>query len=222
MANDNATAAAAAASEYPFAPDPAIFVILSGPSGAGKSTVMDCFMKTYGTDFVRCLSATTRAPRPKKVGDEQTMEQNGVDYLFLADAEFDKRIAENGFLEHAVVFGKSKYGTPRAFVEENLAAGKSVVKDVDVQGAAQVRKTFPAAVHVFLTAPSAAEIERRLRGRGSDPEEVILRRLAEGQREWSKWRDFDYVVLNDVPEKAAERLANVVAAERLRIARCHK
>lgn len=195
-------------SAWPSLPPPARLLVVSGPSGAGKSTVINraCAVEP---SLVRCLSCTTRAPRGT--------ERDGVDYWFLDQAEFDRRAAAGGFLEHAVVFGKASYGTPRAFVEEQLAAGRSVVKDVDVQGAAQIRASFPAAIHVFLVPPDPAEVERRLRGRGTDADEVVRRRLAEAEREVARWRDYDHLIVNADVEAAARDLLAVLRAEALRI-----
>lgn len=195
-------------SAWPTLPPSPRLLVVSGPSGAGKSTVIRraCELEPA---LVRCLSCTTRPPR----GDER----DGIDYWFLAQDEFDRRAAAGGFLEHAVVFGKASYGTPRTFVEESLAAGRSVVKDVDVQGAAQIRATFPAAVHVFLVTPDRAEVERRLRGRGTDSEDTVRRRLDEMEREVSRWRSYDYLIVNADVERAAQDLLAVLRASALRI-----
>ena len=195
---------------WPILPSPARLLVVSGPSGSGKSTVIQraCALEP---GLVRCLSCTTRAPRGT--------ERDGVDYWFLTQAEFDRRAAEGGFLEHAVVFGKASYGTPRTFVEEQLAAGRSVVKDVDVQGAALIRHSFPQAVHIFLIPPNAADVERRLRGRGTDAEDVVARRLAEAEREVSHWRAYDHLIVNAEVERAAADLLAVLRASALRIPR---
>ncbi len=198
------------AAAFPARRDPAMFVVLSGPSGAGKSTLMDRFVREQ-SDFERCLSVTTRPPRGS--------ESDGVDYVFVSEAEFARRIEADELLEHAQVFGKHSYGTPRDFVERSLAAGRSVIKDVDVQGAFTIRGTFPAAVHVFVVPPSRAEIERRLRSRGTESEESIKRRLAEAGRELQMWDRYDYLIINDEIERAVAELAAIVRAERLRVHR---
>jgi guanylate kinase len=154
---------------------------------------------------------TTRPPRGT--------EQDGVDYHFVDEAEFVRRIDAGAMLEHAQVFGKNRYGTLRAVVEGHLAAGRGVLKDMDVQGAVQVRTTFPAAVQVFVVPPTRAEIERRLRGRGTDAEDVIARRLEEADRELAHWRGYDYLVVNDDVERAVDDLEAIVRAERLRTSR---
>ncbi len=193
---------------WPSLPPPARLLVVSGPSGAGKSTVIQraCAVEPQ---LVRCLSCTTRAPRGS--------ERDGVDYWFLSQEEFDRRAQAGGFLEHAVVFGKASYGTPRAFIEEQLAAGRSVIKDVDVQGAAQIRVSFPQALQIFLIPPDPAEVERRLRGRGTDAPEVVARRLAEAAREVAHWRDYDHLIVNAEVERAAADLLAVLRASALRI-----
>jgi len=193
---------------WPSLPPAPRFLVVSGPAGAGKSTVIQRACALEPT-LVRCLSCTTRAPRGS--------ERDGVDYWFISQDEFDHRAAAGVFLEHAVVFGKASYGTPRAFVEQQLAAGMSVVKDVDVQGAAQIRRTFPAAVHVFLVPPESAEVERRLRGRGTDSAEVVARRLAEVEHEVARWRDYDHLNVNADADRAAADLLAVLRASALRI-----
>jgi guanylate kinase len=195
---------------FPSHRTPALFIVLSGPSGAGKSTLMERFVREH-TDFVRCLSVTTRPPRGT--------EQDGVDYVFVSDAEFESRIEGGELLEHAQVFGKHSYGTPRDFVERQLASNCSVIKDVDVQGAFTIRGTFPAAIHVFVVPPSRTEIERRLRCRGTESPEEIKRRLAEADRELRVWDRYDYLIINDEITRAVAELAAIVRAERLRVLR---
>lgn len=195
---------------YPQHAPPGRFLILSGPSGSGKSTLMTAFIRRR-PEFVRCISVTTRPPRGQ--------ERNGVDYHFVDETEFMRWVAAGAMLEHAQVFGKHRYGTLRAVVEGPLADGRGVIKDMDVQGAAQVRATFPAAVRIFVIPPTHAEIERRLRGRGTDADEVIARRLEEAERELAQWQNYDYLVINDDVERAVGDLEAIVAAERLRIPR---
>ena len=188
----------------------ALFVVLSGPSGAGKSTLMQRFVERY-PDFVRCLSVTTRPPRGT--------ERNGVDYFFVGEEEFAERVENNQLLEHAQVFGKHSYGTPRTFVDSQLASGRSVIKDVDVQGAFTIRGTFPGALHIFVVPPDRAEIESRLRSRGTETEEAIRRRLNEADRELGVWDRYDYLIINRDLDHAVDDLATIVAAERLRVRR---
>ncbi len=192
---------------YPAHGEQTVFLVLSGPSGAGKSTLISSFLRAQPT-FVRCLSYTTRPPRPP--------EKNGVDYFFTTTDKFQSMVMDGAFLEHAQVFGQHSYGTPRHFVAENFASGRSVIKDVDVQGAIQIRRSFPAAVQVFVVPPSREEIEARLRTRRTDSEEQIRRRMAEAQIELMQWAEYDYLVLNGDLEAAVRDLCAVVRAEQLK------
>ena len=154
------------------------------------------------------VSATTRSPR---AGEEE-----GKAYFFMEPEAFDHQVAEGGFLEHATVFGRHSYGTPRHFVEERLGEGINVIMDVDVQGAAQIADSMPEAVRIFIAPPSSDELERRLRGRGTDDEESIGRRLAEANAEAMRWKDFHYIIVNDDRARAVEDLCAIVRAERCR------
>lgn len=193
---------------YPQPAPPARFLVISGPSGAGKSTLMGRLLLARG-DLVRCLSVTTRPPRGQ--------ERDGVDYHFSTPESFAAQVAAGAFLEHATVFGRHSYGTLRAVVAGHLTAGRSVIKDVDVQGAAQIRATFPEAVQVFVAPTSRSEIERRLRSRATDSEEVIALRLTEADAELARWREYDYLVINDGLDRAVADLSAILDAERLRI-----
>jgi guanylate kinase len=182
------------------------FFVLSGPSGAGKSTLLRRFLETR-PDWVESVSATTRAPRPG--------EEAGVDYFFLSSDEFARRVAADGFLEHATVFGKNSYGTPRDFVEKHLLQGHNVIADLDVQGGQQVKARMPEAVLIFVAPPDAQTLEQRLRGRGTEDEASIARRLAEAAKELSCWECYDFVVVNGDLEKAVVDLTNIVTAARM-------
>lgn len=195
---------------YPAHGSAARFIVLSGPSGAGKSTLIQALLARR-RDLVRCLSVTTRQPRGS--------EREGVDYHFTSAEDFAARVAAGDFLEHATVFGKHSYGTLRAVVEGHLAVGRSVIKDVDVQGGAQIRRSFPAAIQVFVAPSTRGEIERRLRARGTDSPEVVERRLAEADAELACWRDYDYLVINDDLDHAVDDLDAVLRAELLRTPR---
>lgn len=182
--------------------DRGILIVLSGPSGAGKSTVIASLMKRRD-DIRFSVSATTRPPRPG--------ETDGKDYFFISREEFERMIGADAFLEHAEYVG-NRYGTPAAPVEENLAAGYNVLLDIEVQGAEQVLKRRPDAVSVFLCPPSLAELERRLRGRGTDPEEKIKGRLETARREYDKAKNYTYIVVNDDAERAAAELDAIITA----------
>lgn len=193
-------------STWPCPANRPLVLVISAPSGAGKSSLIRR-VRAQDPRFVESVSATTRAPRPG--------ERDGEHYFFLDEAEFLRRIAAGAFLEHAVVFGRNRYGTPRAFVEARLAEGRDVIMDVDVQGAASIRRTLPSAVQVFVTTPNRAELERRLRGRGTEDEATVQRRLAEAEAELAHAAVFDYLLINDQLDQAVADLTAIVRAERL-------
>jgi guanylate kinase len=153
------------------------------------------------------ISCTTRPPRPGEV--------DGREYRFLDRKTFDSMVDRGEFLEWAEVHGNC-YGTSKTWIEEELAAGHDVLLEIDWQGAQQVRELFPTAVGVFILPPSLEELERRLRGRGTDSAEVIGRRLAAAQAEMRHVGEFDYVIINNELQRAAEELRLVVRASRLR------
>jgi guanylate kinase len=175
--------------------------VISAPSGAGKTSLVRALMaREPGLRF--SISCTTRARRENEV--------DGRDYFFVPTVDEFKRMAAAGdFLEHAQVFD-NYYATPRRPVEEALAAGQDLILEIDWQGAAQVRTAMPDCVSIFVLPPSRAELERRLRARGTDTGQVIERRLADAAADMTHWREFDYVVINDDFERAAAELADVV------------
>ena len=179
---------------------PSRLVVVAGPSGAGKTTVCEKLLSRK--EFERVVTATTRAPRPG--------ERPGIDYLFVTGKEFDSWAKQGRFLEWATVHGK-RYGTPRSAAEEILKRGRHAVLNIDVQGADSVRKSgFPCFL-VFLLPPSWEELERRLRGRGTDPAEEIERRLADARSELLRQDDFDLKVTNFAPRRAADEIARALA-----------
>lgn len=185
-----------------------LLIILSSPSGAGKSTLARRLMaKDASMRF--SVSATTRAPRPG--------ETDGKEYWFLTRDAFVAAAARGDMLEHAEVFG-NLYGSPRAPIEAELAAGRDVLLDIDWQGGQQVRNSRLKAdvVSVFILPPSIAELDRRLRDRGQDTPEVIAGRMAKSQAEISHWAEYDYVLVNDNIDAAEAELATILAAERLK------
>ena len=180
-----------------------ILIVLSGPSGAGKSTVIASLMKRR--DDVRfSVSATTREPRPGEV--------HGKDYYFITREQFDALAAGDALLEHAEYVGNC-YGTPAGPVEQCLEQGFNVLLDIETQGAAQVMATRPDAVSLFLCPPSLAELERRLRGRGTDSEAKVQGRLAAARREFAEAKNYTYIVVNSDVEKAAQELDAIITAE---------
>jgi len=184
-------------------------VIVSGPSGVGKNTVLKRVL-AKDSDIVYSVSATTRPARPT--------EKNGIDYFFLTEAEFVDRINNGEFLEWACFCG-CRYGTLTAFVTEHLRNNKVVVMDIDIQGARQVRQRMAETVSVFLVPPSFTELERRLRGRGAGGRRDIERRLRTASEEFEALCEYDYVIVNDDPDRAANQLQAIVTAERCRVGR---
>jgi guanylate kinase len=174
-------------------------VIVSGPSGAGKTTVMKKVFERCRVPLVASVSATTRPPRPGEV--------NGVDYHFLSNEEFAKHRQQGDFLECFEVFGRGYwYGTLRQEVCAGLDAGKCVVLEIDVQGAHAVVEQFPDAITIFIRPRSLEELERRLRGRGTETEEAIRRRLAQASNELAQTGQYRYVVFNDDLDRAVEEI----------------
>jgi guanylate kinase len=184
-------------------------IVVSGPSGSGKNRVISEVMKvTHGLSY--SVSATTRQKRPG--------ERNGVNYHFVSLDKFQDMIRQDGLLEYAEVYGNF-YGTPRKPVEDVLAAGEDVILDLDVQGALQIGERCPDAVLVFLLPPSIAELERRIRSRGTDDEVTIQRRMNSALREISALSQYTYAIVNDELEDAVRTLAAIIEAERCRTSR---
>jgi guanylate kinase len=175
--------------------------LVTAPSGAGKTSLVRALLKDH-PNIKFSISYTTRPQRPT--------EKDGHDYHFVDKAGFERMVKAGQFLEHAQVFD-NYYGTARATVETELAAGRDVLLEIDWQGAAQVCKLMPEAVSVFILPPSRAELERRLRTRGTDSDEVIARRLRDAVGDMSHWCEFDYVVVNDDFERAVAELAAIAA-----------
>ncbi|OGR35661.1 MAG: guanylate kinase [Desulfovibrionales bacterium GWA2_65_9] len=181
-------------------------LVISAPSGAGKSTLVERLRAEF-PHFAYSISCTTRAPRGE--------EKNGVDYHFLTREEFTARREAGYFAEWAEVHG-NLYGTPKAPVEEHLAGGRDVLFDIDVQGALQVKSVFPQGLFVFIMPPSREELERRLRGRGTDSDEAIARRLGNALGELRQAGQFDYLIVNGDLDTAADELRAIYVAGRAR------
>ena len=184
-----------------------LLIVLSGPSGVGKDSVLDELKKIYPA-LAKCVTMTTRQPRDGEV--------DGVDYTFVSVEDFKKRVDEGGFLEYAEVHC-NLYGTPRSWVEENLAQGADIVLKIDVQGGLTVKHKMPSAVMVFLLPPSMEELERRLRSRLTETDEEMSVRLLNARKELEQISRYDYVIVNDSISKAAEELKAVLIAEHCRI-----
>lgn len=178
--------------------------VFTGPSGAGKGTLLSEIRKGDDRLFLS-ISATTRAPRPGEI--------DGVHYYFLKKADFEKKISENAFLEYAG-YVDNYYGTLAAPVDRMLEDGKDVILEIEVQGAMQVKTKRPDAVMVFIAPPSFEELAARLRGRGTEDEEKVQKRLSIAQQELKSIDRFDFVVVNDEIERAARELRAIIDARR--------
>jgi guanylate kinase len=186
--------------------DRGILFVVSAPSGAGKTSLVNTLLEG-DPDLSLSVSYTTRSPRAG--------EKDGEHYHFVDKAQFEAMVAEDAFVEYARVFDNA-YGTAEAALREVLEAGRDLLLEIDWQGARQVRARFPDAVSVFIVPPSVVELERRLRGRGQDSDDVIAARMNCARDELSHYGEYDYLIVNDVFEEALSDLRSVVAAERLR------
>ncbi len=184
--------------------DQGLIVVISGPAGSGKGTVNEILLSTG--EYVYSVSATTRAPRNKEVA--------GVNYHYVTREAFEKSLAEDGMLEHTEYCGYY-YGTPRAQAEQVLSGGKNLLLEIEVDGAMQIKQKCPDAVLIMLLPPTHAEQERRLRGRGTEPEEKILARLKQAKVEIEYLPHYDYVVYNqnDGAEQCAEDIRTILYAK---------
>ena len=185
-----------------------LLIILSSPSGAGKSTLARS-LRAWDPSIAFSISATTRAPRPG--------EEDGREYYFRSREAFEEMVAQGEMLEHAEVFG-NLYGSPLGPVEKAITAGNDVLFDIDWQGGQQIRNSALGkdVVSVFVLPPSIAELERRLRARAQDSDEVIAGRMQKSLDEISHWAEYDYVLINRDLDEAAEELRTILTAERLR------
>lgn len=181
-------------------------IVVSGPSGAGKSTVISRVMAS-DPNFVFSVSATTREPRP--------CEKDGVDYLFVDKRRFEQMIAGGELLEYAR-YVDNFYGTPSEPVDRNIEEGRDVVFDIEVQGAMQIKEKCPNAILIFIIPSCFSEIEKRLRCRGTDSEDIIQQRLQTARTEYLMAPNYDYIVINDDPDLAANEIKSIVTAEKCR------
>lgn len=182
-----------------------LLFVVSAPSGAGKTTLVNALLDT-DSQLVASVSHTTRPRRPQ--------EQDGVNYHFITNAEFEQMIQDDAFLEHAMVFGH-RYGTSRSAVEEQLAAGRDVVLEIDWQGAEQVRSAFTDCQSIFILPPSRSALAQRLQTRGQDSAEVIAKRSAKAREEMANHGAFDYIVVNEAFDAALDDLRSIISAARL-------
>lgn len=184
--------------------DKGLLIVLSGPSGVGKGTVRKALFEMPEQNFVYSVSMTTRKKRPGEV--------EGKDYYFVSREEFEEKIKEGKFLEHAEFVG-NYYGTPLDKVNEQLNLGKEVILEIEVEGAAQVREKCKDAVFIFLAPPSKAALYKRLKRRGTESEEVIKERIDKANREFKLAIKYDYIVINDEVRNAADRIMAIIRAE---------
>ena len=183
-----------------------VIAVVSGPSGVGKGTICTYLTEKYD-DFFLSVSATSRSPRPNEV--------DGVHYHFKTPEEFKKMIDNDEFLEYAGYVDKF-YGTPKAPCYENIEKGINAILEIEVQGGMKVKKKEPDTVMIFVVPPSMEELESRLRGRGTETEEVILQRLARAKEELLQMKDYDYIVVNNSVEEAAEQIRSILNSESLK------
>lgn len=178
-----------------------LLIIMSGPSGVGKGTIRKCFMDDDSLRLAYSTSMTTRKPRANEV--------DGVDYIFTSREHFEEAIRRGELLEWAEFVG-NYYGTPLAQVEELRNEGKNVLLEIEVQGADQVRQKCPDALSIFIIPPSMEELEKRIRGRRSEPEEIVQQRLAKAENEMKLVSNYKYIVCNEDPQLAAELISSII------------
>ena len=175
--------------------------VISGCSGVGKGTVINEFMKRNLSDFILSVSCTTRNPRAGEV--------DGVNYFFISKEEFEHNIKEDKFLEYAQ-FAENYYGTKKKYVQQKMDEGYNVLLEIDTQGALQVKEKMPEAILIFIAPPSLEELEHRLRGRHTEDEATIQKRLAQVKIELERSQKYDYTVINDNVERAVEEIESIV------------
>ncbi len=182
-----------------------ILVVISGFSGSGKGTLMKLLVAQYEEDYALSVSATTRKPRQG--------ETDGKDYFFISEEAFQKMIDQNELIEYAQ-YVDHYYGTPKRYVMEQLSAGKNVILEIEIQGALKIREQFPDTRLLFVTAPSAEELRKRLIGRGTETQEVIDKRLARAVEESEGIEEYDYLVINDDLTECLSHLHEIIKNER--------
>ena len=188
-----------------------ILAVVSGFSGAGKGTLMKALLSEHADQYALSISATTRGPREG--------EMDGREYFFKTKEEFEDMISRGRFLEHAQ-YVNNYYGTPRDYVEEQIKANRNVILEIESVGALNVKKIFPEAVLVFITPPDADELEKRLRGRGTEDEETIIARLRKAAKESEGVEKYDYIVINDTVKECAVCIDDITHRKEDVLAEC--
>lgn len=178
-------------------------IIVSGFAGTGKGTLMNMLLERYSDTYCLSVSATTRSPRNGEI--------DGVHYFFKTKEEFESMIEQEALLEHACYVG-NYYGTPKAFVEEKKAQGMDVILEIEIQGALSIKERFPEAILIFVLPPSAGELKKRLKGRGTETDEVIAQRLSRACEEAEGIGQYDYILVNDDLEKCLLEMHSVIQA----------
>lgn len=187
-----------------------ILVVVSGFSGAGKGTLMKELMSTYD-NYALSVSMTTRSPREGEV--------DGVHYFFTDKESFEKEIAADGLIEYAA-YCENYYGTPKSYVEQQMKAGKDVILEIEIQGAMKVKEKFPNTLLLFVVPPSAAELKRRLEGRGTETAEVIEKRLKRAKEEAEGMDQYDFIIINDDLKESTRELHEIIQSAHNTPSRC--
>lgn len=187
-----------------------LLIVMSGPSGVGKGTIVKALLER-NPNMKLSISATTRAPRPQ--------ETDGVDYFFKTHEEFTRMIEAGEFLEYMNVFNTNYYGTPRAYVEDEIAHGNDIILEIDVKGALNIKKARPDTVMVFIAPPSMSTLKSRLIGRGTETADAVERRFSEAFSEIRRMDEYDYVVINDILDRAVAQVEGIINSEKCRVQR---
>ena len=187
-----------------------ILIVVSGFSGAGKGTLMKELLRRHPDTYALSISATTRSPREGEV--------DGREYFFISTEEFEKMIAKDGLIEYAR-YVENYYGTPRGYVEEQMKQGKDVILEIEIQGALKVKKAFPDTLLLFVTPPSAGELQSRLIGRGTETMDVIRSRMNRACEEAEGMELYDYLIINDDLDACVEEMHSIIRGEHRRTSR---
>ena len=185
-------------------------IVISAPSGAGKDTVVKELIKKNPDNFWVSVSATSRAPRDG--------EQEGIDYYYITKEEFEKRIEEDYFIEYTNYAG-NYYGTPKKYIKEKLDKGIDVILIIEIEGASNIKRIVPEALMIFIMPPSLKELVKRLKKRGTETDEKIIKRFHTAYKEINEVTKYNYVVVNDILEEAVEKVESIIKAEKCRVDR---